>query len=1035
MSNNDIMFIDSGASEIDAATVSIFVTELEDTSTTLETTLMELEKDPTNKDKINTAFRSFHNLKGSSAMMGYTILKELCHYSEGLLDMIRSDVITLRSEHVDLFMEALNSIRNVAACLAESGGEGKLRYFLLLHKLDEATIEAQLSKNADRASSSNDSKSSTEKKDSKKNDDEVIKVNREQVDVLMLLVGEYIVLKNRALWLGREYQKDRSFLDLTQELEQFAQKLQRNVLKLRLSHVGPVLEGMRRVVRSTAKKVNKQVDLDIEGQEILLDRTILDVLAEPLMHMVRNSIDHGLESPTERADKNKPENGKVTLKASYVGGDVHLSISDDGKGIDAVRIKQIILDKGLMKEAQLAAMSKQEIIQLIFLPGFSSAAVITETSGRGVGMDVVKSSIQSVGGEIDVITEVGSGTTITLKLPLSMSIIDSLSFEVNGQAYSIPQSNVEEVYSLNSTDIQSSLRNLPGGGRSLDVRGSSVPLLNLGKVFFDESDACESIVQVRYGKKRFALEVGKILGPISVLSQPLPTDYFSEVPFSGITTRGDGSLLFQLDVEKISAQINSFQSSRKKINNANRGAAGESQSASLLTSSEIRRFQQKVITFNCIEKFCVPVQRVRSTVHLENSEIKTLKNLSKSASSQFVTINKETVKIIWLEKILLAAKPVQAKAYSLILFEANGDLFGIPTADFAGIKRLPESYETTLAEPGVLGSSVIDNETVLLLDLQTLVDLEQGTYEEKKQIQNEPTNVVKKILFAEDDKFFTSELTSTLRSNGYETVACEDGAEAKKLLEDPKFASQLYCVVTDIEMPNMTGFQLVRWAKSVAHLKQLPFIAYTAISTPEMRKKMIGAGAVDCISKMSFEPLLKRIENPTLDKADDSQQANESAEQSSFRYISFYICDQLFCLPMRLVKQVSPSTPYATVPKAPPWANKLTFFKGNSIPVLDLNAYFNEGVQGNSLPTEQVVVEWEDKQFALFVNRVGEVVNSQNMSPGDGFPAHSASEKRVSQVVSGLFTLNEGIVVNLDCNKVCQLVFGTPETLTQGVAA
>ena len=1028
MSDFPIFLEAAGGGETDANTVSIFVTELEDTTTSLEGTLMELEKDPGNKDKINTAFRAFHNLKGSSAMMGYSLLKDLCHYAEGLLDMIRSDVVPLRSEHVDLFMEALNAIRSVATNLQEKGNEGKNRHFLLLNKLDEATNDAEAFRQSGGTSQSSSSNSQSEKKEGKKSEDEIIKVNREQVDVLMLLVGEYIVLKNRALWLGRKYQKDRSFLDLTQELEHFAQKLQGNVLKLRLSHVGPVLENMRRVVRATAKKVSKQVDLEIEGQEVLLDRTILDVLAEPLMHMVRNSIDHGIEAPGTRSDKNKPEAGKLLLRASYVGGDVHINISDDGRGIDHVKIRQKVLEKGLMKEAQVANLSKQEVIQLIFLPGFSGADVVTETSGRGVGMDVVKSSILAVGGHVDVMTEVGIGTTITLKLPLSMSIVDSLSFEVNGQAYSLPQVNVEEVYSLASTDVQSSVHTLPGGGFGLEVRGASIPLLSLGKVFFGKSKDPEAIVQVRYGKKRFALEVGKILGPTSVLSQPLPSEYSMEVPFSGITTRGDGSLLFQLDVEKISGHVNSFYVQRKKAKEANRGLAGESQEGSLLTSSDVRRLQQKVVAFSCIQKFSIPVQRVRRIVHLEAADIKSLKSRSKDDISHYVTIDQETVKILWLEKLLLAAQPTSSSSYSLILFENNGALFGIPTSDFQGIKRLPEAYETTLAEPGVLGSTIIDQETILLLDLPSLVELEMGTYSKLLEERNTPKASTKRVLIAEDDKFFATELTSTLRAHNYEVIPCIDGEEAKKKLEDVSFAQSLHCVVTDIEMPNMTGFQLVRWAKSMSHLKTLPFVAYTAIATPEMRKKMLQAGAIDFVSKMSFEPLLKRLEDPTADSVEETKGSLEGAETIVTRYISFYLNTQLFCLPMGCVKQVSPAAQFARVPRAPDWANKITFFKGNSIPIVDLKTYFESVDYDPAHSSEQVVVEWENKQMALLVDRVGEVINAQNLTPGDGFPCHSERERRISRFVKGVFTKEHEIIVNLDQRQIASLVFGQSQS-------
>lgn len=1033
MSDNDFPLIiddsaEAGGQGLDANTMAIYVQELGETATNLEKTLIELEKEPGNSDKVNTAFRLFHNLKGSSAMMGFNTLKEVCHYTEGLLDQIRSGSCALESSHIDLFMESLAAIRSLADTLQNIGSEGKERYFLLLHKLDEATkIAVASSKNGDGLGDA-----AAEKKDdntqsgrgTRGEGDEVIKISRENIDTLMLLVGEYISLKNRALWLKRKYSSDRTFIDLTHELETFAQKLQRNVLKLRLSSVGPVFNSLRRVVRTTAQQLGKKVDFEVAGTDTLLDRSILDVLGEPLMHMIRNSIDHGLEMPDVRVERNKPETGRLLLKADYRGGEVHISINDDGGGIHPDRILKRALEMNLVKEAQAANLTRQEIIQLIFLPGFSSVEKVTETSGRGVGMDVVKSTVQGVGGEIDVQTEVGIGTTITLRLPLSMSIIDSLSFEVGGQAYAIPQVNVEEVYSLGAFEVRESLRELPGGAKSLTVRGVPLPVLSLGGLLGNAQASAESLLQLRQGKKRFVVEVGRILGPTSILSQPLPSSVAPDVPFSGITTRGDGSLLFQLDVEKISRGIQSHNVTRRKSHSENRGAAGTGAEGALMSSSDVRRLQQKIITFSSGQNFCIPVQRAKRIVYLLDEQISTIGD----GRSHFVTIEGETIRLIWVEKHLLAKAPIRAASYSLVLFQHENVTYGIPTSCFHGIKRMPDVYDTTLAEPGIQGSTVIDQQTILLLDLPTLVHLELGTDLDSKgkhskgniNAQAAPA----RVLAAEDDKFFASELLATLRGHGIDVVLCEDGLVAKNALSDPSFASTFSAVVTDIEMPNLTGLALIRWMKATPHLANMPVVAYTAITTQDMKNKVMQAGALDFISKMSFDPLLKRLNALFTGQPDlvfaDSKPTN--AEATVMRLVSIYLGSQIYGLPMQVIKEVSPVSPAANVPGAPSWCNTVTFFRGHSIPVLHLARYFGNPESGTQ-QREQAVVDIGGRVFALIIDRVGEVLVENTLIQGEGYPAHTAEEKAMADMVKQVYRRGEDIVLLLDGQKLSDVVF------------
>jgi two-component system chemotaxis sensor kinase CheA len=1042
-SNDFPLIIDDSAEAgggADAGAMAIYTQELGETATNLEKTLIELEKESGNTEKVNTAFRLFHNLKGSSAMMGLLVLKEVCHYAEGLLDKIRSGACALESAHIDLFMEALGAIRELGDRLAHEGGEGKERYFLLLHKLDEAA------KAASGGAGEGKDEGSARKEEgghehTRKEGDEIIKISRDNIDVLMLLVGEYISLKNRALWLKRKYSSDRQYIDLTHELEAFAQKLQRNVLKLRLSSVEPVFDSMRRVVRTTTQQLGKKIDFEILGADTLLDRSILDVIAEPLMHMIRNSIDHGVEHPDVRVERNKPESGRLVLKADYRGGEVHVSITDDGGGIDPQRILRRAQNMQLVSEAQAASLTRQEIIQLIFLPGFSSVEKVTETSGRGVGMDVVRSTIQSVGGEIDIQTEVGIGTTITLRLPLSMSIVDSLSFEIAGQAYAVPQVNVEEVYSLHAFEVRESLTALPGGAKSLTVRGVPLPVVSLADILGTREPRPESLLQLRQGKKRFVVEAGRILGPTSILSQPLPSSFAHDAPFAGITTRGDGSLLFQLDVEKISRSVAAHSTTRgkKRPTGENRGTAGTQAEGSLMSSSDVRRLQQKIITFSCGQHFCIPVQRAKRIVFLTDRQINTIGD----GRSHYVTIENETIRLLWVEKLLLAQSPIRTSTYSLVLFQHEGTTYAIPTSDFHGIKRMPEIYDTTLAEPGIQGSTVIEGETILLLDLPALVRIELGEPLEVSSKVPATAGAARRtyrVLAAEDDTFFASELMATLRGQGIDVTLCEDGLLAKNALSDPSFAQSLDAVVTDLEMPNMTGLALIRWMKSSPHASQLPVVAYTAITTAEMKNKVMQAGALDFISKMSFDPLLKRLTSiftgqPMVTAADSKGPSSEDLVQ---RLVSVWLGEQVFAMPMNNIKEVSPVTPSARVPGVPHWCDKVTFFRGHSIPVLHLSRYFElpYDPQGTA---EQAVVEVAGRVFAIIIDRVGEVLVESALTAGEGYPSHTAGQRNMAHMVKQVYRRESGkesdLILLLDGQRLADVIFKEHASATEERAA
>lgn len=995
---------------LDEMTTS-FLRELDNQILSLESSTIELESNPDNMDQINATFRLFHNLKGSAAMMSFGNLVDLAHYAENLLQLARINRLRFQTKHVDLLLETLTAIKEIGYTIRKSGKEGAERYFLILQQLVDYSREAEDVAVAENSDPSDPSKGPAKKASNEQKDsgDNLIKVSRKLIDQMMLLAGEFMLLKNRVHWLREKYPKDSDFSDKCEELEHFSSNLQRSLLRMRLSPVGPLFASMKRIVRTTAKQVDKQINFELEGDETLLDRTIMEALHDPLMHMIRNAVDHGIEDAATRRSRNKPEAGNVELRAIYISGEVHIIISDDGGGIDGEKLKLKAIDKGLITEAQAKQMSKQESYQIIFLPGFSSAETITETSGRGVGMDVVKRAIEGVGGEIEIQTDLGSGTNFTIRLPLSLAIVECLAFKVGDQTYALPQVNIEEVVSADAEVIRENLRTVNGHGKVLIVRNEPLPVLQLSEILELPTAKLNALIQLRQGRFRFVIETGQIIGPVSIVSQPLPPVFADDAPFSGVTKQGDGSLLFQLDVTKLFKHVKKKALNRKKKTAYNRGVAGNRQEDTLLTISEIKRLQQKILTFQNYQHFCIPVQRVRRIVFIHKEEIIFIGEDGHS----YVTLEGQTIPLIWVEELVLHRTKIQAETYSLLIFTEGGFDAAIPIHHFLGIQRMPEYYDSNIAQFGVLGSTVIDNDSYLLLDLPALV-------RKYRNVKEELDVNKKRILIAEDDKFFASEIVSSLASHDVELVLKEDGAQAKEALEDSLETGLFDMIVTDIEMPVMTGLALIRWARSQPQFVNIPILAYTAISTEEMKSKVLNAGANEFISKMSLNSLSDKARGHMSGKSNLNEDSGDDKSSVS-RVMTFCMGDFWFAFPMKHIKEVSPITPSAPIPKSHRSMPRVTSFRGVMIPVLDLRILFGLERHETREPKEQAILDVEGTYFAILVDKIGEVIIESKMSLGDGLPMNSEQDKKIAEYTSNVYKYRDQIVVLINTTLIAEL--------------
>jgi two-component system chemotaxis sensor kinase CheA len=539
--------------------------------------LVALEQSPCDTELLNRIFRSIHSVKGSASFLEFELLVKVTHCTEDVLNKLRLGEITLSPvlmdvilESVDLVKVLINDIKAddikerpvdgtidmlVAAMMASLGTESKVTAgkTIALPETPQSYILATLP--GDEASPLRPAAPRTNAEEL--TDKSSVRIDIKRVDDLMNQVGELVLERNRMIQLTRDYQEETNLAVFGEELAKLTKRmnfvtseLQMQVLKMRLIPVGNVFKKFPRIVRNLARDLGKQVDLQVCGEETELDRSVVDEISDPLIHLLRNALDHGLETTEERIAADKPPTGTIILAARHEGNRIIISIQDDGRGIDCERVAAKALEKGLLTQDQLAGMSRREIFDLIFLPGFSTKEQASDVSGRGVGMDVVRTNIQKLNGIIDIKSVIGEGSEFILTLPLTLAIIQSLLVEVETETYSIPLSAVLETLRVKEEDFHTI-----GGRKVLKLRDSVLPLLGLAAVFNvrrekRRRDFCYVVV-VGVAEKRIGLVVSRLLGQQEVAIKSLG-NYLGNIPgIAGSTIMGDGRVALIVDPSKL----------------------------------------------------------------------------------------------------------------------------------------------------------------------------------------------------------------------------------------------------------------------------------------------------------------------------------------------------------------------------------------------------------------------------------------------------------------------------------------------------
>lgn len=537
----------------DPQLVEDFLVEAREHLSNIEARLLEIEQGAHTRETLNSAFRSFHTLKGLAGFLEYNVIQEVAHEVESLLDLARNDALQLNAPIVDVVLQSGDFL---AACLrsielnkAKAQAPSMESPAALLVRIRAAASNPQTSEAPaeERHDPAPDAVPAEQAAGPKRNEASLVKIETGKLEYLVEMVGELMIAESMLHHnpeLG-ESRSPRVQRDLSQ-LARVTAEVQKTAMAMRMVPIGTLFRRMTRLVRDLARKSGKSADLDLQGEEVELDRTIVEELADPLVHMLRNALDHGLETPTEREAAGKPAAGKVRLKAAHQAGQIVIELSDDGRGLDRGRILAKAVQRGLVSAD--ANLSDSDVYHLIFEPGFSTAEKVTDVSGRGVGMDVVRKHIGRLRGRIDIASALGKGTTFTLRVPLTLAIIDGLVTIVGGVRYIVPIFAVREMF----RPTPERLFTVEGRGEMVLVREHLLPVVRLSRrlgVQAKSEDPCEGVMIVGESEDRqYCLLVDELAGKQEVVIKNLGPTFGDVLGVAGGAILGDGRVGLILDL-------------------------------------------------------------------------------------------------------------------------------------------------------------------------------------------------------------------------------------------------------------------------------------------------------------------------------------------------------------------------------------------------------------------------------------------------------------------------------------------------------
>lgn len=791
-----------------------FSQECDDLIEAISKDLQRMESDPFEKSVVDRLYRSFHTLKSSSQLFGFSAVGDIAHRSESSLESVRSGAAEYSQVLSAELFGALKAIELGLSSVRNATPSSR--------KPERGAVEAVTAKTEDASSS--------------------IRVPVALLDSLMTMMGEMVLVRNQVIQYSSR-SRDREFLDMSKRLNLVTSDIQAGMMKTRIQPIGNVLSKFTRVVRDLSAELGKKITIQIEGSETELDKSLLEAVKDPLMHIVRNSCDHGIEMPQIRRDAGKSETGMIRVRSYHEGGHVIVEVTDDGKGLRKDALLKKAVEKGLLRAEDVENIEEKDVLNLIFAPGFSTAAKVTNVSGRGVGMDVVRTNIEKIGGSVELSSREGQGTTTRIKIPLTVAIVPVLIVKSGPGTFAIPQVKLEELIRI-ETSVASEKIELLHGAPVYRLRGEILPLVDLRAVLDSNFKANAStyvegtftVAVLNTEQSTFGLIVEQVRDSVDIVVKPLNGLLKSLQIYSGATVLGDGSIALILDVPGLAkrSQLDRQRSAaREKM---------EKEREALRQRAEQQDYL--VVQLASSTRYAFVLGSVHRLEEFKETEIE------RSGLQAVVRYRDRVLPLIDVNEALGFSSSGKNGKISVVVIKKAEVLYGLVVdrvLDTVSSESPMDPVQFKM--PGVFGNLVTPRELLVILNPFEIIE---------SAIQLALPQPVQqgRILLVEDTPFFRRAIRGVLEESGFTVVSANDGQDALEILmADSRFD----LVVSDIEMPRMNGLRFAEAVRNEAGLAALPLLAISARADSGSVSEGAKAGFDLYLEKLKPENLLEAI--------------------------------------------------------------------------------------------------------------------------------------------------------------------------------
>jgi two-component system chemotaxis sensor kinase CheA len=669
-----------------------------------------------------------------------------------------------------------------------------------------------------------------------------IRVNVDLLESLMTMVSELVLTRNQLLQILRA-QKETDFAAPLQRLNHVTSELQEGVMRTRMQPIGNAWSKLPRLVRDLSRELGKKIELEMVGAETELDRQVLEIIKDPLTHMVRNSADHGVETMRERETAGKPDTATIRLDAYHEGGHIIIAVSDDGRGLSIDRIKAKAVANGHVSEAELESYSDQQAMQLIFKPGLSTAEKITSVSGRGVGMDVVKTNIEKIGGSIDIKSTYGKGTTFTIKIPLTLAIVSALIVEATGERFAIPQISVVELVRASAKSEHKI--ELINGTPVLRLRNRLLPLVSLGgllKLETAEQTAAKTgqdafVVVTQVGAACLGIIVDKVFDTEEIVVKPVAPILRDIQIFSGNTILGDGSVVMILDPNGIASAASGYIATEHEMREAEKREVGRDDRTALLVFRAGDGKTPKAVPLSLVAR-------------LEEIDVKSIEVSNGDAVVQY------RGQLMPLIPADAALKIKEQGRQPVIVFSDRTRSMGLLVDEIVDIIEDRLQVEIAGTREGLVGSAVVGGHATEIIDTGYYLTKAFADWFTALAEVDGDKRQQRRILLVDDSPFFRNLLTPLLSVAGYEVTSVDSADRALGLCDA---GESFDIIISDIEMPGMNGFEFAEAVKNSSRWQDTPLVALSSHSSPKDLDRGRQVGFTDYVPKFDRDALLHTI--------------------------------------------------------------------------------------------------------------------------------------------------------------------------------